>query len=141
MGRSVSDTRGRELYFEARAQYDLHPSDYVEGVLTGLGQVLNDTSFLAALRQEAQDTHAAGRSAVARVRDFYRGLTAALMWVTGEADTPPIVVVVTEPTEGPDPPRRAPGSRPVRGGPARWVQAEPARQSPGPARHPPGTIG
>jgi hypothetical protein len=104
MGRPASSATVRDVFAEACAQYDLHPSDYLEGVLTGLGQVLDDTSLPTVLDEDAQTANAADRKSVTRVRNFYLGLTAALMWVTGDADTPPVLVVLTTPqTEGPNP--------------------------------------
>lgn len=58
VGRPASDAALRRLYAEAWAQYDLHPSDYLEGVLAGLSQVLDDTAHVPALRRHDQAAHA-----------------------------------------------------------------------------------
>ncbi|WP_173079899.1 hypothetical protein [Phytohabitans rumicis] len=99
MARPPNDDALRRMLAEARAQYDLHPTDFLEGVLTGLSQIFDDDSFRAVLRHDDQATHAGGRSTKERVRHYYHGLTAALQWVTGDVPAPPLSLVLTHPTD------------------------------------------
>jgi hypothetical protein len=82
---------------EARAQYEMRPSDYLEGVATALLQTLEDVPFVDGRQDADQAAQAAGRTARARVRDFLHGQSATLQWILGEAGVPPVPSVLTEP--------------------------------------------
>ena len=84
---------------EARAQYEIRPSDYLEGVVTALLETLEDVPFVDGRRDDEQAAQAAGRSAPARVRDFLHGQSATLAWILGETVTPPVQSVLTEPAD------------------------------------------
>jgi hypothetical protein len=103
---SVSDEALRRMRAEAGAQYDMCPSDYLEGVLTVLSEVLDGVPFVEGRREDEQARWAAGRSAVSRAREHYRGRIATLRWMVGEADTPPVQQVLTAGDGPAGPPRR-----------------------------------
>ena len=107
VGRPVDDTALRMLYAEARAQYDLHPSDYLEGVLTGLSQVLDETAQMPTPRHQEQAANATHRSTKARVRDYQLGMIATLKWAAGGQDKPPVHEVLTNQTDDPGDPAGA----------------------------------
>lgn len=86
--RRVTDAEISALLTDVQARYAGQPSDYLEGVLTGLSQVLDREPPIAMFRDEEQAKYAAGISGVERTRDFYLGMTATLSWVLGEGETP-----------------------------------------------------
>ena len=89
----------RRYLVEARAQYEVHPSDYLEGVITGLLAVLdNDASLEPVRRLDDQHRHAAGRNPTDRMRDYYQGKIAVFTWALGDTTSPPVKIVMTAPT-------------------------------------------
>lgn len=82
---------------EARAQYTIRPSDYLEGVVTALLETLDDVPFVDGRRDDEQAAQASGRTAHARVRDFLHGQSATLAWILGETAAPPVQPVLSEP--------------------------------------------
>lgn len=58
---------------EARMQYEIGPSDYLEGVINALLEALEDVLFVDGRRDDEQAFYAAGRTAHARVRDLVMG--------------------------------------------------------------------
>lgn len=98
---TADDLRLCRMLAEARAQYDVWPSDYLEGVVSALHETVYDTPFVVGRREHDQVAHAAGRSPHGRVRDYYLGRTTTLAWILGDQPEPPVQPVLTEPAPPP----------------------------------------
>jgi hypothetical protein len=86
----------RRFLAEARAQYDARPTDYLEGVVQALTEKLYDSAFVDGRRDDEQAANAIGRSATARVREYYVGQVTTFNWILGDGP-PPIHVILTKP--------------------------------------------
>jgi hypothetical protein len=87
----------RQMFTEARAQYDVWPSDYLEGVVSALHAVVYRAPF-PGRRRYGEPTHS---TMDARVHDYHAGRIAALAWSAGIRRNPPVHLILTEPTTPP----------------------------------------
>jgi hypothetical protein len=88
---------------EARLQYDVWPSDYLDGVVSALHETVHDAPFVDGRRPDDQAAHAADHSARSRIRDYYHGRTVALAWILDDQAETPVQPVLTDPTRLPPP--------------------------------------
>lgn len=76
------------LLEEALAKYRAHPSDYLEGVVTGLMRMPAREPDSSWCDMVAQDRNAGSRPATTRLRDYLNGTSAPIQFVFAE-DPPP----------------------------------------------------